>query len=442
MVLRSGTVLLIGCDPEEERILSDLVRREEGDLAVERAATVADALRCTPEDVRLVVLKVAEGEGRPEIGVRRLRNALGPGPPLLALISEGRLRRVRDILRAGADDYWIPPLEGPPFATRLQLLLDWQDSGRSTRRTTTCQDEPHWLRACRRGFRRIRESLFGPRDVQRPEAAEAARCLGKWEKVRRLGFGSFGEVWLVQEKDGARVAVAKVPHEEKMNRKFLMEAAILRRLAGHPNAVATLEVIKVGGKVVLIQEYVSGSTLQELLDAGLDPLDKESLYVQLLDVVAYAHRHQVMHRDIKPENILVTPAGTLKLLDFGTAKDVTRRSISSTVIGSRPYMAPEQILGRSRQASDVWALGVVLYALATEYLPFYSENEKELMDLILESPPEPPRELEPDLPLELEKIILRCLEKDWQKRYAHAEELRRALMEAFPDFGSGRVLSS
>ncbi|MBZ4660623.1 MAG: putative sensor protein, partial [Desulfacinum sp.] len=266
--------------------------------------------------------------------------------------------------------------------------------------------------------------------------------LGKWEKVRRLGFGSFGEVWLVQEKDGARVAVAKVPHEEKMNRKFLMEAAILRRLAGHPNAVAILEVIKVGGKVVLIQEYVSGSTLQELLDAGLDPLDKESLYVQLLDVVAYAHRHQVMHRDIKPENILVTPAGTLKLLDFGTAKDVTRRSISSTVIGSRPYMAPEQILGRSRQASDVWALGVVLYALATEYLPFYSENEKELMDLILESPPEPPRELEPDLPLELEKIILRCLEKDWQKRYAHAEELRRALMEAFPDFGSGRVLSS
>ncbi|MBZ4658986.1 MAG: hypothetical protein JG766_909, partial [Desulfacinum sp.] len=80
MALRSGTVLLIGCDPEEERILSDLVRREEGDLAVERAATVADALRCTREDVRLVVLKVPEGEGRPEIGVRRLRNALGPGP--------------------------------------------------------------------------------------------------------------------------------------------------------------------------------------------------------------------------------------------------------------------------------------------------------------------------------------------------------------------------
>ncbi|SHF70825.1 Serine/threonine protein kinase [Desulfacinum infernum DSM 9756] len=361
---------------------------------------------------------------------------------MLVLLSEGRLRRVRDILRAGADDYWIPPLEGAPFATRLQLLLDWQESGRGARRTTTCEDEPHWLRVCRRGLRRIRDSLSLSRDAQRPEAAESARYLGRWEKVRRLGFGSFGEVWLVQEKDGARVAVAKVPHEEKMNRKFLMEAAILRRLAGHPNAVAILEVIKVGGKVVLIQEYVSGSTLQELLDAGLDPQAKENLYIQLLDVMAYAHRRHVMHRDIKPENILVTPAGTLKLLDFGTAKDVTRRSISSTVIGSRPYMAPEQILGRSRQASDVWALGVVLYALATEYLPFYSENEKELMDLILECPPEPPRELEPDLPSELEKIILRCLEKDWQKRYAHAEELRQALMEAFPDFGSGHVLSS
>jgi len=147
-----------------------------------------------------------------------------------------------------------------------------------------------------------------------------------------------------------------------------------------------------------------------------------------------------MHRDIKPENIIITPTGDLKLLDFGTSKDLSRGSISSTVIGSRPYMAPEQIMGKSRIASDVWALGVVLYSLATEFLPFYDENEKQLMDYILETEPDSPRELEPDLPEEVEIIILKCLRKEWSERYPDAFELRQDLLEKFPDFGTGAAL--
>jgi len=147
-----------------------------------------------------------------------------------------------------------------------------------------------------------------------------------------------------------------------------------------------------------------------------------------------------MHRDIKPENIILTPSGRIKLLDFGTAKDLTRRSVSNTVIGSRPYMAPEQILGKSRLASDVWALGVILYALATECLPFFDENEKQLMDMILEVEPERPSQLEPDLPEDLERIILRCLEKDLAKRYPDAMALHEHLTGVLPGFGSGGVL--
>jgi serine/threonine protein kinase len=147
-----------------------------------------------------------------------------------------------------------------------------------------------------------------------------------------------------------------------------------------------------------------------------------------------------MHRDIKPENIIISPAGVLKLLDFGTAKDLTRRSVSNTVIGSRPYMAPEQILGKSRLASDVWALGVILYALATECLPFYDDNEKLLMDLILEVEPAPPRSLVPELPEEIEVIITTCLQKDPSQRYRDAVELRDALAKMLPDFGNGAVL--
>ena len=83
---------------------------------------------------------------------------------------------------------------------------------------------------------------------------------------------------------------------------------------------------------------------------------------------------------------------------------------------------------------------MILYALATEFLPFYSENEKELMDLILESPPQPPRDLVPEIPEALERIILRCLEKDWKSRYHHAGILQKALLDAFPQFGTGRTL--
>jgi serine/threonine protein kinase len=149
-----------------------------------------------------------------------------------------------------------------------------------------------------------------------------------------------------------------------------------------------------------------------------------------------------MHRDIKPENIMVTPSGISKLLDFGTGKDLRRSTTSSTVIGSRPYMAPEQIGGRSKLASDVWAMGVVLYALATGLLPFYDENEKKLMDIILECDPESPRKLEPELPASLEQIILRCLKKDPDERYPDAGELQRDLLDHFSDFGNGRTLPS
>jgi serine/threonine protein kinase len=100
-------------------------------------------------------------------------------------------------------------------------------------------------------------------------------------------------------------------------------------------------------------------------------------------------------------------------------------------------MAPEQIQGESRIASDVWALGVILYALVTDYVPFYSENEKELMDMILESPPEPPSVHASGLSPKLEALILKCLEKDWKARFHNARELQKALFADFPDFGKG-----
>ncbi len=167
----------------------------------------------------------------------------------------------------------------------------------------------------------------------------------------------------------------------------------------------------------------------------MPPTLAENLVLQLIEVVAHAHQHRIMHRDIKPGNIIVQEDGTLKLLDFGAAKILREKDISATMVGSRPFMAPEQIMGKSEIRSDIWAIGVVMYLLYTGELPFYSEVEKVLIDLILEQEPTPPRELNPEIPEALEAIILKCLAKDVNKRYRSALALKADLLRHFPHYG-------
>jgi PAS domain S-box-containing protein len=260
----------------------------------------------------------------------------------------------------------------------------------------------------------------------------------RYEKVERLGLGSFGEVWKVRdiEREGrAPYYVAKIPTSKKLNSRFRKEAAICKLLEDHPNAIKIIDVVEERGRVVLIQEFVDGPSLRELLEGSLDSKDKEKILLQLVDIVAHAHNQRIVHRDIKPENVIVRRDGIVKLLDYGVAKELKDKDISSTMVGSRPFMAPEQIMGESQIASDVWALGVVMYAIYTEYLPFYHDNEKVLMDLILTIEPKPPRKIEPDIPVELEEIMLKCLKKDPKERFADASILKRVILKAFPQFG-------
>jgi PAS domain S-box-containing protein len=260
----------------------------------------------------------------------------------------------------------------------------------------------------------------------------------RYEKIERLGLGSFGDVWKVRdiEREGrAPYYVAKIPTSKKFNDRFRKEASICRQLEGHPNAIKIIDAVEERGRVVLIQEYAEGPSLRELLEGSLEGKEKEKIIIQLVDIVAYAHNKRIVHRDIKPENIIVKKDGAIKLLDYGVAKELKDKDMSSTMVGSRPFMAPEQIMGESQIASDVWALGIVMYAVYTDYLPFYHDNEKILMDLILTLEPKPPRKVEPDIPVELEKIILKCLKKDPKERFADAGVLERAILETFPQFG-------
>ena len=262
---------------------------------------------------------------------------------------------------------------------------------------------------------------------------------GRYEKLEKLGQGSFGEVWLVQDTEAvgaARRYVAKIPFLKAANVKFRKEAAICTRLAPHPGVVKLVDLIEDNGRLVLIQEYVEGKTLGDLLGQELPRPLVERIILQLIDVVSHAHRHRVMHRDIKPNNIIIQPDGALKLLDFGAAKILGDKDISATMVGSRPFMAPEQIMGKSERRSDIWAIGVLMYLLYTGELPFYCEVEKLLIDMILEQEPEPPRELNPEIPAPLEAIILKCLKKDVEERYPHARVLKADLLRHFPHYGT------
>jgi PAS domain S-box-containing protein len=289
-------------------------------------------------------------------------------------------------------------------------------------------------------LRRLLTWIFSRRGEHASRLKAPELIGGRFEKIERLGIGSYGEIWKVREAgqgEGALCYVAKIPRSKKLNYQIQREAAICERLEGHPNAVAMVELVEDRDRMVLVQEFVEGPTLRELLERPLSEAERESIALQVIDVAAHAHGNRIVHRDIKPENIIVRSDGVVKLLDYGAAKELKDRDVSSTMVGSRPFMAPEQIMGESQIASDVWALGVIVYALYTEHLPFYHDNEKVLMDMILTLEPEPPRSLDPEIPAALEEIILRCLKKDPRDRYRDAGALKEALLERFPGYGHG-----
>lgn len=438
------SVLLVNLAPEEIRHIQELLSRFDLEIGSVAVPAIGDTERYFKhEDLLLVILRVSEHKKRPDQDVHLLRRLIGPSIPLLVLVSPDQAAKTREYLRAGADEYWILPLDSTAFPPRLEVLLEWGQSALSeefTLRRHGSRPGQHGTSFLCRAYSAFR-NLFTPAGSQKTMPPELVPLIAnKWEKIRRLGFGTQAEIWLVKEQGRDSLAVAKIPHSRQMNTRFLRVAAILRRMAGHPNAVQLREVVKDDGRVIIIQEYLEGSTLQDLLNQGMDGVGKEKAFLELLEVVAHAHEQNIMHRDIKPENVIISPAGVSKLLDFGAGKDLSRWSTSDTAIGTRPFMAPEQIMGESCLASDVWSLGVMLYLFSTGDLPFYDDNPKVLMDLILECNPESPRNLEPELPMQLESIILKCLQKDRNERYRSAAMLRSELLRVFPGFGKGKVL--
>ena len=268
------------------------------------------------------------------------------------------------------------------------------------------------------------------------------QTLGHYRILEKIGAGGMGEVYRARdERLGRDVAVKVLPPslvpDESVRKRLRKEAQALSKL-NHPNIEILFELGSKDGAEFLVVEYVPGVTLSDRLAQGPMP-EREiaRLGVQLANGLAAAHSQGIVHCDLKPSNLRTTPDGRLKILDFGIAKSlrVTRESSKHNVttesttggqgvVGTLPYMAPEQLRSEPADArSDLYSAGAVLYEMATGQRAFRDGVAPRLTDAILHQAAVPPRAVNASISPELERIILKCLQKEPENRYQSAAEL-------------------
>jgi len=273
------------------------------------------------------------------------------------------------------------------------------------------------------------------------ETTLVGRTVSHYQVLSLLGAGGMGQVYLARDSRLDRTVALKIlPGElaadpERMQR-FAREAKAASAL-NHPNVATIYDVGESDGIRFIVMEHVEGETVAARIDRPLTPSDVVDIAVQAADALDVAHAKGITHRDIKPANLMLTHRGHVKVLDFGVAKMHRSEEVSpngdwtvepvtavGSVVGSGPYMSPEQIAGGDVDPrSDVFSLGVVIYQLATGQLPFSGSTRAELMDDILHAAPEPMTGINPAIPSELERMAFKCLEKSADARYQSAREL-------------------
>lgn len=283
-------------------------------------------------------------------------------------------------------------------------------------------------------------------DETRSQAADPllGATISHYRVVEKLGAGGMGVVYRAHDERLDRDVALKVLPAGRLasdvaRNRFHVEALALAKL-NHPHIGTIYDFDTEAGVDFLVMEYVPGKTLAEQLAHGsLSEREVLNLGMQIVAALHEAHQHGVVHRDLKPRNIVVTPDRQAKVLDFGLAKLLRPVSEISTTdllsgtelgAGTLPYMAPEQLRGRPADArADIYAAGTVFYEMATGKRPFRSKFATALAADIQTQAPVPPRQLNPEISWALEKIILKCLEKDPLNRYQSAGDLYIALQE-------------
>jgi serine/threonine protein kinase len=253
--------------------------------------------------------------------------------------------------------------------------------------------------------------------------------VGKYEIIRSLGSGGFGSVFLAKDTWLDIKVALKVPHRQSVELYKLLKEPRLQAALNHPNIVRTLAAEKEKNVFFFVMEYVKGRTLERILEKEkvLEAEPALDLLKQVAYGVDHAHKNKIIHRDLRPSNIMVTEDGTAKITDFGTSAWLNSVPYATTRIGSPPYMAPEQFLGKASYASDIYSLGCILYEMLIGRPPIFDPDPFKILEKAQQGKITPPRIKNGRVPRDVDEIVMRCLAARTEERFASAAALIRAL---------------
>lgn len=273
--------------------------------------------------------------------------------------------------------------------------------------------------------------------------------IGPYHVLSSIAAGGMGEVYTARDTRLGRVVALKIIRADKIidaerRRRFRQEARAVSSL-NHPNIVCLYDIVSDNDDDVLVMEYVQGKTLDQLIPrSGTRLSDALRWSIQIADALAAAHRVGIIHRDLKPSNIIVSDSGMLKVCDFGLAKlaepaqpiDETQtlavldKTQEGFVLGTPAYMSPEQAEGRPLDARcDIFSFGSVLYEIVTGQKAFHGNSTAAILSAVIRDDPKPPAELGVDLPQDVLTLLVRCMQKDRDRRCQTVADLKVALVE-------------
>jgi serine/threonine protein kinase len=260
--------------------------------------------------------------------------------------------------------------------------------------------------------------------------------IGNYKVTEKIGEGGMGTVFkgidvMLDREVAIKMLRPELARQAQIVERFRSEAVTLARL-NHPNIATLYSFQRQNDDFFMVMEYVTGETLDDLIRRkGAMPTDHAiSLFCQVLEGMARAHKLVIIHRDIKPANMMLTEDGSIKVMDFGIARvlGTARMTRQGNIVGTIEYMSPEAIQGAEVDArADIYSLGILLYEMLTGRVPFVNDTEYSLMMAQINEPPPPPRIFAPHIPTHVEHAILRALAKRPDDRFQSVGDFRRAL---------------
>jgi serine/threonine protein kinase len=273
----------------------------------------------------------------------------------------------------------------------------------------------------------------------------AAALEGRYQVLSELGRGGMGIVYQAYDKQLKEQVAIKLlspllSTDEDALERLTREVSLARRVT-HPNVIRIHDIAEVNGLHYVSMEYFGAPNLKEHLKrtGPLSLLNAYQILSQICDGLEAAHGQGVVHRDLKAQNILIGRSGQIKIIDFGLARAIHLEGMTATglIMGTPEYMAPEQVTGKSvDERADIYALGVILFEMLTGRVPFTGDSAIAVGFQQMKDPPPSPRSINPQIPEEVERIILKALEKNPIHRYRTVHEMRKEFESALPRFAT------